>query len=273
MPMSNNQTPTDLRHVVLLGDRQTVDHFEMLEGVAAQHGAAISAVFSFEPGEPASQQDLADIQGLVAALGHAIANRLSVWIPYPREDLVREQHFRRVGLVLQRHGLDLIAGVHLMPCPTTGGSSEVDFALRTEVQNVDNLDRAALAAGGVETLEQEIEAALVASVGASAGGRRAAPDQGDEEAFVAMSTNMGFDIMVSLPPSIPVPDAPWELREPALRRHVMWLTYRCGLTQAAAAQCLNLMGHRTPLGRLWKQSTVSGLLKGRYDRSGGTSVR
>jgi hypothetical protein len=26
-------------------------------------------------------------------------------------------------------------------------------------------------------------------------------------------------------------------------------------------------------GRLWKQSTVSGLLKGRYDRSGGTSVR
>ena len=271
--MSDQHTPTDLRHVVLLGDRQTVDHFEMLEGVAAQHGAAISAVFSFEPGEPASQQDLADIQGLVAALGHAIANRLSVWIPYPREDLVREQHFRRVGLVLQRHGLDLFAGVHLMPCPTTGGSSEVDFALRTEVQAVDNLDRAALAAGGVETLGQEIEAALVASVAAPAVRPRPGADHGDEDAFSAMSTNMGFDVMVSLPPSIPVPDAPWELREPALRRHVMWLTYRCGLTQAAAAQCLNIMGHRTPLGRLWKQSTVSGLLKGRYDRSGGTSVR
>jgi len=271
MPMSDNHTPTDLHHVVLLGDRQTVDNFEMLEGVAAQHGAAISAVFSFEPGEAVGCQELADIRGLVTALSRAISARLYIWIPYPREDLGRDEHFRRIGLVLQRHGLNLLAGPHLTPCPTTGGTSAVDFALRAEVQAVDNLNRAALAAGAVETLEMEIAESLIASAGT--GGTRQPPEDRDGEEMAVISTGMGFDIPVSLPAALPAPDAPWPQREPALRRHVMWLTYCCRLTQSAAAQCLNAMGHRTPLGCLWQQSTVSGLLKGRYDRSGGTSVR
>lgn len=246
--MSDKHTPTDLHHVVLLGDHQTTDHVEMLEGVAAQHGTAISVVFSFEPGEAAGCQELADVGGLVAALSHAIATKLPIWVPYPREDLGREQHFRRIGLVLQRHGLNLFTGPHLIPCPTTGGSSEIDFALRTEVQAVDNLDQAALANGGVETLGRQIEEAMVESAKASRGKPSQFPEPADHDVLSAMSSNVGSDIMVSLPAGLPSPNAPWAQREPALRRHAVWLTRCCGCTQIAAAQCLNAIGQRTPQG-------------------------
>ncbi|EUA52291.1 hypothetical protein I553_2477 [Mycobacterium xenopi 4042] len=62
--------------------------------------------------------------------------------------------------MLQRHGLNVRFGRELAPCPATGGYSEVDFALRREVQAVDDLDNAALAAAGVESLRREIELAL-----------------------------------------------------------------------------------------------------------------
>ena len=76
------------------------------------------------------------------------------------EDLFREQHVRRLSLVLQRHGLDLLMGPGLWPCPTTGGINEMDFALRREVHAVDGLDIAALAAVGFQTLGTEIELGL-----------------------------------------------------------------------------------------------------------------
>jgi hypothetical protein len=54
-------------------------------------------------------------------------------------------------LVLQRHGLDLLVGDDLWPVPNVGGMNEIDHALRREVQSVDVLDRAALAAAGIGT--------------------------------------------------------------------------------------------------------------------------
>jgi hypothetical protein len=153
MTMSDqHHTPMELDHVVLVGDHQTAERIEMIENMAAQHDVAIAAVYSFEPGEAARCHELAEIDAIVSALGRAITIRLPIWMPYPCEDLGREQHFRRLGLVLQRHGLNLLTGADLTPCPTGGGMSEIDFALRSEVQAVDNLDRAALAAAGAETL-------------------------------------------------------------------------------------------------------------------------
>ena len=273
--MPEDHARTEVLHVLLVGDHQTAEHGEMLEGMAAQHGASIAEVFSYEPGEAAGPQDLAEIEAIVSALGRAISVRLPIWMPYPREDLVREQHFRRIVLVLQRHGLDLLTGAHLTALPTKGGMSEVDCALRSEVKAVDNLDRAALAAAGVETLAREIEEALVAASLGDDQGDSTAPQGGtsrrsvwrNAEGVSVVSTDTRLDIEVSPPPTLPAPTAPWAQREPALRRYAMWLTHSCGLTQTAAAQCLNPTGHRTPQGRLWKQATVSALLKGRYDRA------
>jgi hypothetical protein len=66
-------------------------------------------------------------------------------------------------VALQRHGLNLVLGQHMSPCPTEGGYSEIDAALRDEVKAVDDLDHAALAAAGSHTLGAEIEKALAGS--------------------------------------------------------------------------------------------------------------
>lgn len=272
---------TELIHVVLLGDHQTAAQIELLKHMAAQHDVAVAAVYSFEPGEAARSEELTEVNALVSALARAITIRVPIWMPYPCEDLGREQHFRRLGLVLQRHGLNLVTGADLTPCPTEGGMSEIDFALRREVQAVDNLDRAVLAAAGAPTLGREIAEALAAAApfGDSddwetppIGTRRGAV-WGNEEAVSVVSTQTGLEVRVIPPPTLPAPHAPWAQREPVLRRYAMWLTHNCGLTQAAAAQCLNPTGHRTPLGRRWRQATVSALINGRYDRARGNAAR
>jgi hypothetical protein len=81
-------------------------------------------------------------------------------VPYPREDLAREEHIRRLCLVLQRHGLTLRMGPHLFECPAQGGYNAIDMALRHEVRTVDALDHAAIAAAGVQKLGVEIDALL-----------------------------------------------------------------------------------------------------------------
>ena len=253
----------------------------MLEDMAAQHDVAIAAVYSFEPGQAAGCQELAEIYALVSALGRAIAIRLPIWMPYPGEDLGREQHFRRLGLVLQRHGLDLLTGADMTTCPTRGGMSEVDFALRSEVQAVDSLDRPALAAAGAETLGREIEEALVAAAPCGDQNDSEAPPTGTRRRPV-WRNEKGSQWCPRRPdwtsrsvrhPTLPAPHAPWAQLEPVLRRYAMWLTHNCGLIQAAAAQCLNPTGHRTPQGCLWRQATVSALLNGRYDRAPANTAR
>jgi hypothetical protein len=115
---------------------------------------------TFEIGEAASYEDLTEVSAVVTALKRAIETRRDVWAPFPGADFGREQHLRRISLVLQRHGLDLLLGRELASSPETGGFSAVDYALRVEVRAVDDLDQAVLAAAGVTTLGTEIERAL-----------------------------------------------------------------------------------------------------------------
>lgn len=154
-------TEMNISHAVhVVGDTDTVARKEMLAERAAARGARIAQTFAFKPGAAASHDDLTEVDEVIAALSRAIATRTDLWCPFPIQDLCREQHFRRMSLALQRHGLNLLMGPDLTPCPTEGGYHEVDAALRKEVWAVDELDNAALAAAGLRTLGAEIEEAL-----------------------------------------------------------------------------------------------------------------
>jgi hypothetical protein len=155
--------------VIVVGDRHTAERPDLAEK-AAEQGAVIAEICTFEFGEAASHDDLAEVEAVVAALSRAIGTRTDVWVPFPMQDLCREEHIRRLSLVLQRHGLDLLMGRELVPCPLDGGYNAVDVALRVEVRAVDALDHAAMATAGVVVLSDEIELAL-----AEAGAQSEAP--------------------------------------------------------------------------------------------------
>ena len=146
--------------VLVIGDTDTAERADMLAEKAAEKGVQIAQTFAFDPGAAAAHDDLTEIEAVVAALSQAIVTRRDLWCPFPLQDFSREQHFRRLSLALQRHGLNLLMGPNLSPCPTEGGYNEVDAALRKEVWAVDELDHAALASAGLRTLGDEIEAAL-----------------------------------------------------------------------------------------------------------------
>ncbi len=154
----NDINVTHAVHVV--GDSDTAARGDLLAERAAAKGVQIGQTFAFDPGAAAAEDDLTEVDAVVAALSRAIVTRADLWCPFPLQDLCREQHFRRLSLVLQRHGLNLLMGPDLTPCPTQGGYHEVDVALRKEVWAVDELDHAALASAGLRTLGAEIEAAL-----------------------------------------------------------------------------------------------------------------
>lgn len=247
------QAPAESQ-VILLGDDDTVHHRDDLSADAARQGCTVADAFAFAMGEAASHDDLTEVEAIVSALGRAIAGRMDIWVPFPVPDLGREQHWRRVSLVLQRRGLNLRFGRELDSCPASGGYSEIDFALRREVQAVDELDNAVLAALGVRSLGREIESALVAA-GAPAVRRVRA----------GARVESGTKIETVSAPMLPAPTTPWSQRQPMLKRYVRWLVHGCGVTQVATARVLNSTGQRTPKGRLWQPSTVSALLNGRYD--------
>lgn len=150
---------TQLRRAIILGDRETLERTETLAQQAAQHGAIIVEHHAVGNGEARSTGSLHDIPGVVGALARAIALRAHIWVPFPVSDLTREQHIRRLDLALERHGLDLLLGLQLTPCPEIG-LNPIDYALRTEIHAVDQLDQAALASAGMHTLAAEIELAL-----------------------------------------------------------------------------------------------------------------
>jgi len=145
--------------VIVLGDHGTLE-VDDLAVKAAEQGAVITESYSFEPGEPAGEDDLTEVESDVTALSRAIATWTDFWVPFPIADFGREEHLRRLSLVLQRHGLNMLMGRELEPCTIDGGFSPIDFALRTEVRAVDALDFAAIAGAGVRTLGAEIELAL-----------------------------------------------------------------------------------------------------------------
>lgn len=146
--------------IVVLGDSDVDNRLDMLSEKAAEHGAVITRAFAFPVGEAAQHEDLTEVEAVVEALGHALATHTPIWLPWWHQDLCRESHLRRLALTLQRHGLDLLIGQHLEPCPHTGGINEIDSALRNEVRAVYALDDAAMAAAGMHALGPEIEAAL-----------------------------------------------------------------------------------------------------------------
>lgn len=225
--------------VVVLGDDETVRRCEQLTARAAPRSPTIAAMFAFSADAPTSH-DLTEVDAVVSAVARAISLRVPIWMPDPLADLRREQHYRRLSLVLQRHGLDLLVGHDLWPVPDTGGMNEIDHALRREVQNVDALDRAALAAAGVESLATVVE----------------------EAANAASTSSYEND----WPPKLPQAGLPWAARSQAVMRYVRWLVDGCGVTRAAGARMLNSSGQRTPDGRAWQSRNVSALLDGRYDR-------
>lgn len=236
--------------VILLGDRDTAAHRGDLASDAGERGYTIVDTFGFDDGAAAREHDLTQVEAVVDALSRAIAGRIDIWVPFPGPDFLREQHLRRLSLVLQRHGLNLLIYRELFRVPTDGGISEIDQALRLEVQAVDELDRAALAVAGVKSLSREIELVL-AKTGATPAVRRL-PDRGTTATH-------------SLPPVLPPPSVPWPQRKRLLKFYASWLVYGCGVTQAATARVLNSAGQRTPTGRHWKPATVSKLLTGKYD--------
>lgn len=153
--------------VLVICDDDTASRMDVLAEKAAEHGARIAETFAFPVGAAASSDDLAQVDAVVAALSRAVGTRTSLWCPFPLQDLCREAHIRRLSLALQRHGLNLLLGQYMSPCPTEGGYSALDAALREEVKAVDEIDNAALALAGSETLGAQIEAELARKAGAS----------------------------------------------------------------------------------------------------------
>jgi hypothetical protein len=151
---------THISHaVIVLGDRETVARADLAEK-AAEQGAVIAETYSFDPGEAGACDDLADLEPVVAAMSRAIATGSDLWLPFPLADLGREEHLRRVSLVLQRRGLNVVLGRDLEPSTTDGGLNPADFALRNEVRAVDALDHAVIATCGASVLAAEIEREL-----------------------------------------------------------------------------------------------------------------
>jgi hypothetical protein len=146
--------------VYVLGDVDTAQRMELLEAKAAENGVVIGQTFAFANGEASATDDLSTVDAVVEALGRAIATRTDVWLPFWLNDVCREQHLRSLSMTLQRHGLNLLLGPQLAPCPVQGGMTALDAAIRTEVRSVFALDDAAMAAAGMQSLGAEIEAAL-----------------------------------------------------------------------------------------------------------------
>lgn len=261
--MTHNQPAVE---VVLLGDFQTVHHMDKLANTAAEHGATVTQVFSFEPGETGLHMDPTGVEAIVEAVACAIETGTDLWVPQPRPDLVHESHFRRVSLALQLHGLNLRFGPHLTPCPTEGGMNEADMALRAEVHAVHALDCAAMASAGSRTLVHEIEAELQHAT------TRARRRSGERLPFALpedpdLPDDRGTQIDCAAPNRLPDAELPWPQRRAALMQYARWLVVACGLTQAQTANCLNSAGQCTPTGREWRQATVSGLIRGCYGAS------
>lgn len=166
---------THISHaVIVLGDRETVERADLAEK-AADQGAVIAETYGFDPGEAGACDDLTELEPVMAAMSRAIATRSDLWLPFPLADMGREEHLRRVSLVLQRHGLNVLLGRDLEPCTTDGGFNPADFALRNEVRAVDALDHAVIATCGARLLSAEIERELAA---AAAGPAAAGSDRG-----------------------------------------------------------------------------------------------
>ena len=246
---------TDTRAVIVLGDKDTGTRLEMLEVRATECGVSIAETHTFEGSEAAQQDDVADIGAAFTALCQAVRIRSNIWLPFPL-DLIREEHVRRLSLVLQRHGLELLIGRAMWSCPLDSGISEIDGALRREVRAVDDLDRSLLAALGGLTLTDEIESMLR---------EHAAGSVTKHPGYQPLDILQRLEIQYGPHPGLPSTRAAWAVRHPALKRFAAWLVQQCEMTQVQAADFLNALGQRTKSRQSWQRSTVAALIRGRYD--------
>ncbi|WP_059015785.1 hypothetical protein [Mycobacterium sp. M26] len=255
--------------VIVLGDTDTGTRSEMLDERAAECGVLIAETYTFPAGEAIARDDLSDLDAVVTALSRAICTHLNVWVPFPI-DFVREEHLRRLSLVLQRHGLDLLVGKNLWNCPPDGGINAIDVALRREVHAVDELDNAAMAAAGAVTLCDEIQAALGEQF------NRTSRNEHGRDCQLSEALRQ-LEVQYGPHPGMPATRMTWSERKPGLTRFARWLVHQCGMTRVEAATFLNSWGHRTKTGRPWSRSTVATLVRPeKKDRpvvesSGGTS--
>ena len=247
---------TDTRAVIVLGDKDTGSRLEMLEARAAECGVSIAETHTFEGSEAAQQDNVADIGAAFTALCQAVRIRSNIWLPFPL-DLIREEHARRLSLVLQRHGLELLIGRAMWSCPRDSGINEVDSALRREVRAVDDLDRAVLASLGGLTLTDEIESMLRAD---------RAPSAMENSGEQLLDVLQRLEIQYGPHPGLPSTRAAWAVRRPGLELFAGWLVHQCEMTQAQAATFLNALGQRTKSGRSWQRSTVAALVSRRVKR-------
>lgn len=144
-------------HVLVLGDVDTEQRIDTLAERAAEHGAVIAKTFAFARGVVARADDLTEVDEVIEAMSMAIRTQSPLWVPFWHDDLGREQHLRRIGLALERHGVELVIGPQLAPCPAGGGINELDAALRNEVRAVNALADAAIVSIAAPTVIAEIE--------------------------------------------------------------------------------------------------------------------
>jgi len=161
--------------VYVLGDTDTCGRTDMLTAAAAEQGSVIGRRFAFAAGEASAADDLSTVGAVVEALADAVATRTDVWVPFWLQDLSREQHLRALHFTLRRHGLHLLLGQRLTPCPEEGGLNQLDAAVRAEIGSLYALDDAVMAAAGLQALGPEIEAALAAAAAEAAAEAAADP--------------------------------------------------------------------------------------------------
>jgi len=207
----------------------------------------------FDAGRPGQVYDLGEIDAVVAALAQAIRTRTNIWLPF-LVDLLPEQHVRRLSLVLQRHGLNLLIGRELWPCPIDGGINEVDIALRAKSMPL------------MSSIERRWPQPVCrhSPMRSRLNCRRpglSAPHTQQWSDFLQQ-----LEVQYGTPPG-----APGDKR--GLAGSQAWSRALCGLARASlrndpgeAAQFLNAFGHRTQTGRNWQRPTVSALVNGRYNR-------
>lgn len=237
--------------VIVLGDTETANRLEMLTTRAAECGMAIAETHTFETGAPGQHNDLSEVDAVVVALSRAVRTGANVWLPFPI-DLLREEHVRRVGLVLQLRGLNLLVGRQMWACPVDGGINEIDIALRREVHAVDDLNRTVIAVIGGQTLADEVELMLRAGEGSST------TLFGGEQLTDVLQR---LEVQYGPHPGMPSTRAAWAVRQPGLRQFASWLVEQCEMTRSDAAGLLNGLGHRTQRDREWRPSTISALTK------------
>lgn len=220
--------------LVVLGDQATTAQHPQLVTVAATTGRHIAHHSTFPVGALSRPADLSSNAAVIDAGVTAAKLGCATWLPYP-SDVGGEDNLRRLHLGLRRVGVPLLVGPNLTEVSDDLALSPLDKALRTEIAHVENLSTAIAASAVAEPLIAAITGHL-AEAAAEAG-------------------------------HVPSTELDWDRQVRQLEAYARTLSDG-GLTQAAIAEHLNGLGHRTHRGRTWTQVQVSNLLKGRMRPKG-----